>query len=588
MASNRNVPNPVRTLVVLFAVLGLLTGVMFLQGTTTPKLGLDLAGGTTVTMTAQTESGKSAPAEQMDQAIKIIRDRVNGSGLTDAEVTKQGDNVIVVSVPGDENDQKQIIDLVGTTAQLQFRQVLVSGVGSTSLAPTAEPSADPSTSPTRSPSVAPPGPSAEPSAKPSGNNRALSGALVAEPTTSPSASPSKTPSPEKSDEKKDEPGDDAGEDFSKVDDKKVVALYKETTCGPNGTKVPGADDANAKYVVACETDGSYKYILGPTRVHGTEVDQAAAQPPNAQSGQTGWEVALQFKKKGADQFGQLTKEADQAYRSNPYSPEAQIAIVLDGQVMSAPSINQGAILGGTASISGGTDFNQEYAENLAQVLKYGALPLKFPEDKRTVESISSSLGADQLRGGLIAGAIGLILVVVYCFLYYRALGLVAVLSLGIAAAITYLSVVILGENLGFRLSLPHIIGLIVSIGITADSFIVYFERLRDELKLGRPLRPSVEVSWKRARRTILVADAVNFLAAMVLYFLAVGGVRGFAFAMGLTTIIDVIVVFFFTKPLVAVLARRRFFATGHKWSGLDAIRLNKPTPNFRATKPQEA
>ena len=599
MASNRNVPNPVRTLVVLFAVLGLLTGVMFLQGTSTPKLGLDLAGGTTVTMTAQTESGKNAPAEQMDQAIKIIRDRVNGSGLTDAEVTKQGDNVIVVSVPGDENDQKQIIDLVGTTAQLQFRQVLVTGVGSTALAPTAEPTAeptaaDPAAVPTRSPAVTPPAPSSEPSAKPSGNNRALSGSLVAEPTTSPGSSPSKTPSPEKSD-KKDDPqsaDDDAvgdgGEDFSKVDDKKVIALYKATNCAPNGTKVPGADDPNAEYVVSCETDGSYKYILGPTRVHGTEVDQASAQPPNSQSGQTGWEVALQFKKKGAEQFGQLTKEADQAYQGNPYSPEAQIAIVLDGQVMSAPSINKGAILGGTASISGGADFNQEYSENLAQVLKYGALPLKFPEDKRTVESISSSLGADQLRGGLIAGAIGLALVVVYCFLYYRALGLVAVLSLGVAAAITYLSVVILGENLGFRLSLPHIIGLIVSIGITADSFIVYFERLRDELKLGRPLRPAIESSWLRARRTIITADSVTFLAALVLYFLAVGGVRGFAFAMGLTTLIDVIVVFFFTKPLVAVLGRRKFFASGHKWSGLDEIRLHKPTPYFRATKHQEA
>nr|WP_106399357.1 protein translocase subunit SecD [Actinocorallia populi] len=556
---------------------------MFLQGTTTPKLGLDLAGGTTVTMTAQTESGESAPAEQMDQAIKIIRDRVNGSGLTDAEVTKQGDNVIVVSVPGDENDQKQIIDLVGTTAQLQFRQALVTGVGATAPeTPTTGPSQSPSKQPTASPSAAPSG-------TPTGNNRALSRSLVAEP--SPGASPGSTPSPTKSadSEAEAEPAPtDGGEDFSKVKDEKIVKLYQETVCTPGGTKVPGADDPNAPYVVACETDGSYKYILGPTKVHGTEVDEAMAQPPNAQQGQTGWEVALTFKKLGAEQFGQLTKEADAAYRSNPYAAEAQIAIVLDGQVVSAPAINQGAILGGTASISGGTDFNQTYAEGLAQVLKYGALPLKFPEDKRTVESISSSLGADQLRGGLIAGGIGLVLVVLYCFLYYRALGLVAVLSLGIASLITYLSVVILGENLGFRLSLPHIIGLIVSIGITADSFIVYFERLRDELKLGRPLRPAVESSWARARRTVIVADSVTFLAALVLYFLAVGGVRGFAFAMGLTTLIDVIVVFFFTKPLVAVLARRKFFATGHKLSGLDSIRLNKTTPNFRATKHQEA
>jgi len=573
VASNRNVPNPVRTLVALFAVLGLLTGVMFLQGTTTPKLGLDLAGGTTVTMTAQTEAGKSAPAEQMDQAIKIIRDRVNGSGLTDAEVTKQGDNVIVVSVPGDESDQKQIIDLVGTTAQLQFRQALVVGVGTAPETPTTGPTQSPTTQPSSQPS-------AKPSAEPSGNNRPLSRSLVSEPSAS--------PSPSKSDDEEDAADADPTGEFAKVKDKKVVKLYQETVCRPGGTKVPGADDANAEYVVACEADGSYKYILGPTRVHGTEIDDAGVQAPDPRNGQSGWAVGLNFKKKGAEQFGQLTKEADAAYQSNPYSPEAQIAIVLDGQVVSAPSINQGAILGGTAQISGGSDFTQEYAENLAQALKYGALPLKFPEDKRTVESISSSLGADQLRGGLIAGAIGLALVVVYCFLYYRALGMVAVLSLGVASAITYLSVVILGENLGFRLSLPHIIGLIVSIGITADSFIVYFERLRDDLKLGRPLRPAVESSWTRARRTIIVADAVTFLAALVLYFLAVGGVRGFAFAMGLTTLIDVIVVFFFTKPLVALLARRKFFAGGHKWSGLDSIRLSKTTPNFRATKHQEA
>ena len=578
--SKQHIPSPVRTLVALFAVLALLAGVMFLQGTTTPKLGLDLAGGTTVTMTAQTESGRSAPAEQMDQAIKIIRDRVNGSGLTDAEVTKQGDNVIVVSVPGDENDQKQIIDLVGTTAQLQFRQALVTGIGAT--APET-PTTGPLQTPSKKPSASP---SASPSTTPTGNNRALSRSLVSEP--SPGSSPGSTPSPAKSEDPEPEADPAGGEDFSKVKDKEIVKLYQETVCTPGGTKVPGADDPKAEYVVACETDGSYKYILGPTKVHGTEIDEAMAQPPNAQQGQTGWEVALNFKKLGAEQFGQLTKEADAAYRANPYSPEAQIAIVLDGQVVSAPAINQGAILGGTASISGGADFNQAYSENLAQVLKYGALPLKFPEDKRTVESISSSLGADQLRGGLIAGGIGLALVVVYCFLYYRALGMVAVLSLGIASLITYLSVVILGENLGFRLSLPHIIGLIVSIGITADSFIVYFERLRDELKLGRPLRPAVESSWLRARRTVIVADSVTFLAALVLYFLAVGGVRGFAFAMGLTTLIDVIVVFFFTKPLVALLARRKFFATGHKLSGLDSIRLNKPTPNFRATKHQEA
>ncbi|MDX6740305.1 protein translocase subunit SecD [Actinocorallia sp. A-T 12471] len=594
-SNNRNVPSPVRTLVAFFAILAVLTGVMFLQGSPVPKLGLDLAGGTTITMTAQTEDGKAAPAEQMDQAVKIIRDRVNGNGLTDAEVTKQGDNVIVVSVPGDRDDQAQIIELVGTTAQLQFRQVLVSGLGASTATPSeeqpaAEPSGESSPEPTGSPTTSP---TATPSASPTEKDRALSSGLVAAaPTPTPTASGAADPTPTgtPSAPATEEPLPvDSGEDFSNVKDEKVIALYKSTVCTPNGPKIPGSDDPKAQYVVACEEDGSYKYILGPVAVPGTEVKEANVSAPNAQAGQTGWEVVLTFKKAGTAAFGELTKKANEAYLANPMAPEAQIAIVLDGQVVSAPQISNGAILGGTASISGGADFTQAYSENLSQVLKYGALPLQFPEDKQTISQISSSLGADQLRGGLIAGAIGLGLVLLYCLWYYRALGLVAMASLVVATAVTYVLVVIFGENAGFRVSLPHIIGLIVSIGITADSFIVYFERLRDELRLGRPLRPSVEVAWKRARRTIIVADAVTMMAGVVLYFLAVGGVRGFAFAMALTTLIDLIVVFFFTKPLVALLARMNFFSKGHKWSGLDTSELHKPTPTaFRAAKRLEA
>nr|WP_123670366.1 protein translocase subunit SecD [Actinocorallia herbida] len=558
---------------------------MFLQGSPVPKLGLDLAGGTTITMTAQTEDGKAAPSEQMDQAIKIIRDRVNGSGLTDAEVTKQGDNVIVVSVPGDRDDQQRIIELVGTTAQLQFRQVLVTGIGASTLVPEEQPTAEPSGSVTPTPTG-----SATPSATPSEKNRALSSGLAALPTATPSPAGSATPTGTASPSA--EPtatAVDSGEDFSKVKDEKVIALYKETVCTPDGAKVAGADASDAEYVVACEEDGSYKYILGPVAVPGTEIKEANVSAPNAQTGQTGWEVVLTFKRDGTAKFGELTKKANEAYVAAPGSPESQIAIVLDGRVVSAPQISNGAILGGTASISGGADFTQAYSENLAEVLKYGALPIQFPQDKQTVSQISSSLGADQLRGGLIAGAIGLGLVLLYCLWYYRALGLVAMASLVVATGVTYVLVVILGENAGFRVSLPHIIGLIVSIGITADSFIVYFERLRDELRMGRPLRSSVEAAWKRARRTILVADMVTMLAGLVLYFLAVGGVRGFAFAMALTTLIDLIVVFFFTKPMVALLARWSFFSKGHKWSGLDTSELHKPTPTaFRAAKRLEA
>jgi preprotein translocase subunit SecD len=585
VAPTNNVPNPVQTLITLFAILGVLTGVMFLQGKTTPQLGLDLAGGTTVTMKAQTESGRTPPSDQMNEAINIIRKRVNGSGLTDAEVTKQGDNVIVVSVPGDKADQKKVIDLVGTTAQLQFRQVFVEEqtVPSDQAVPTVAPTG--TVSPTATPTATS---TAKASATPSSTakKRPLSQALAAAPSPTPSSSksPSTSPTPTPTASAPTQAEQDAAE-FAKVTDKTVIAKFKATSCASTGTKVPGSDDPKAQFIVSCDQEGTSKYILGPVRVLGTEVSEANVQSPNVQAGNVGWEVALKFKDKGKQQFGDVTTEASKAYTANPSDPLGQVAIVLDGQVVSAPQIRNGPILGGTASISG--NFNETSSTALANVLKYGSLPLQFPEKQREVNSISSSLGADQLRGGLIAGAIGLGLVVLYSLAYYRGLGLVSVASLLVAGAITYLAVVILGANAGFRLSLPHIIGLIVSIGITADSFIVYFERLRDELKAGRALRPSVEVAWKRARRTIVVADAVTFIAALVLYFLAIGGVAGFAFAMGLTTAIDVIVVFFFTKPLVALLARSDFFAKGHKFSGLDAKRLNRPAPITRS-KRQEA
>jgi preprotein translocase subunit SecD len=585
-------------LLVLFAVLAALTGIMFLQGPPTPKLALDLAGGTTVTLTAVTEAGKNPPSTQMQQAVNIIRDRVNGLGVSEAEVTRQGDNHIVVQVPGTE-DQKRIVDLIGTTAQLQFRQVYAVAAGSPqqqpvpaqsgSTSPSPSGSAEPSESPKPTGSASPPASaSPTPSATASPRGRALSGALTApspsgsaapSASAAPSGTPSLTPEQLQQLQQQMQQQQQQGQgDYAGIEDKAVIAQFEKLNCAASpDKKVPGADDPKKKWVAACEEDGSAKYILGPVRVEGKQVSGADAIPPNAQEGQTSWSVQLQFKSLGAKQFGDLTTQAYQAYQANPSSPQRQISIVLDGQVVSAPVIERGAITGGTASIDGPPQsFNQSYADGLANVLKYGALPLKF--EKSSIETVSSTLGDDQLRGGLLAGAIGLVLVVVYSMVYYRGLGIVSVFSLVVASIITYLAVVILGENVGFRLSLAHVIGLIVSIGITADSFIVYFERMRDELRQGRALRPTVESAWKRARRTILVADAVTFIAAVVLYMLAVGGVAGFAFAMGLTTLIDVVVVFFFTKPLVALLAKTKFFAKGHKWSGLDPARLRRTVP----------
>jgi preprotein translocase subunit SecD len=249
--------------------------------------------------------------------------------------------------------------------------------------------------------------------------------------------------------------------------------------------------------------------------------------------------------------------------------------VLDGKVISFPAINQGAILGGSAQITG--NFDQTSATSLANVLSYGALPLSFHQQSE--QAVSPQLGHDQLQAGLVAAGLGLILVVVYLLFYYRGLAIVSVASLVIAALLAYLSVVALGKYQHLALSLAGIAGLIVAIGITADSFVVFFERLRDEVREGgKTLRTAVEHGWVRARRTILVSDTVSFLAAALLYYFSIGDVRGFAFTLGLTTVIDVVVVFLFTKPMMTLLARTKFFGGGHPLSGLDPVRLGSRAP----------
>lgn len=605
MASPNYAPKPGRTLLALFATLVVLAGLAVWQGQTTPKLGLDLAGGTTVTLTAKTANGKNPPPEQMNQAVKIMTQRVNGLGVSDAEVAKQGSNNIVVNVPGE--GQGRVVNLIGTTAKLQFRQVFAAADGKPRGAvPNPIPSIkdkgkkdkgkSPSPSPSPSGSSASPSGSASPSTSSTPRGRALSGALTA-PTPKPPASGDPQPQPTPSSPLAVPSGQPAppAQGYPGVTDKAVIQQFESLDCYKGDRHTPGANDPNRKFVAACdqsEENGQVsKYILGPVRALGENVDAATAMPPNPQQGEPSWSVSLKFDGKGARQFGEITTDASRAYQQDPNSPQAQVAIVLDGQVVSAPGIREGAITGGTARIDGPPEsFTQQYATDLANVLKYGALPLEFKQS--SIDEVSSTLGSDQLAGGLTAGAIGLGLVLLYCLFYYRGLGLVAVSSLVVASAVTYLAVVILGEGMGFRLSLPHIIGLIVSIGITADSFIVYFERLRDELRAGRKLRSSVENAWKRARRTILVADAVTFLAALVLYFLAVGGVAGFAFAMGLTTLIDVLVVFFFTKPMVALLSRTKFFGRGHPMSGLDPRRLHRaasrPSTTTAPSTSQEA
>jgi preprotein translocase subunit SecD len=568
-----NTPKPGRAIIALLIVMAALGGLMFWQKAQSPKRALDLAGGTTVTLTAVTESGRTAPPAQMAQALQIMRDRVNGLGVSEAEVAKQGANVIVIQVPGREGQQR-IVKLIGTTAQLQFRQVFATEATGAQPTPPTTPSPTPTSTGKSGKSAKTPSPAASGGATPSSSStprgRALSGALVAptpNPTPKQSTSGSTPPSPGASPSAP--PALTPGAQGMAGIDPAVVKQFQQLNCSGVNKQAAGADDPRRKWVAVCDQDGSAKYILGPVRVEGRQVASADAVPPDPAQGQVSWSVSLNFKPQGAKEFGAVTTDASNATAG---TPQRQVAIVLDGTVVSAPSIDRGAIMGGRASIDGPPQsFTQQYASDLASVLKYGALPLKFQQS--SIETVSPTLGKDQLDAGLLAGAIGMALVALYSLFYYRALGLVSILSLTVAGLLAYESVSLLGKYIDFRLSLAGIAGLIVAIGITADSFIVYFERLRDEVREGRSLRSAVERGWQRARRTILVADAVSFLAAAVLYLVSIGGVKGFAFTLGLTTLIDVVVVFLFTKPMISWLARFRFFGKGHPMSGLDPRRL---------------
>jgi len=364
----------------------------------------------------------------------------------------------------------------------------------------------------------------------------------------------------------------------------TVKLFDQLNCTTNWKErlyhsVPSAWDNPAIQTVTCFKDPTthawLKYALSTATVQGRDLSNVQAQDTSTQ----GWIVTFNVKSPASAKLGALTTTMASKYYSNGQatSPLDLLAVVLDGQLQGSPPQVQGPISTQGEINGGGTGgFSQGQATTLANVLKYGSLPLSFKN--LTTSSVSASLGADQLSAGLFAALVGLLLVVIYSFIYYRGLGLVSVLSLAIAAALSYLSVVLLSDYAHFTLSLAGIAGLIVAIGITADSFIVYFERLRDEVREGRSLRAAVERGWGRARRTILVSDTVSFLAALLLYIISEGDVRGFAFTLGLTTLIDVVVVFLFTKPMITLLARTKFYGQGHPLSGLDPARLGARAP----------
>jgi preprotein translocase subunit SecD len=593
--------------IVALALVGLYLG-LFLGPAQTPALGLDLRGGTQVTLSATPIGTGKVTKSALNQAKDIIQRRADGLGVGGATVTTQGSNNIVVSVPG--SGHQQVIDNVSKTALLRFRQVMALAPGTAVPAPaTPSPSASSTAKPKKSTKNST-SPKKSPKPKKSSNQgRPLSSALTgakatASPTPTPTATPTATPTTTSATPAATPtPTPSASPAASGSDEKPLPGSQSATltqafqtsfenwNCAKNPDPTNGVDDPN-DYIIACDSadsGGAQKYLLGPAKVEGTDVKTATAAL-DPQTG-TGWQVQLTFTGGGSSKWQSLTNTAYNAQNgAQPNSTCAPptgcnaVAIVLDGSVESAPYIQSaGGIPGGQAQISG--NFTQSSATTLANVLKYGSLPLKFGVPSTT--SVSPTLGSEQLRGGLIAGAIGLALVVLFSLLYYRALGLVTIGSLVVSGLILYAVTTLLGKSsVGYTLSLPGIAGFIVAVGITADSFVVFFERLRDEVREGIRLRTAVERAWVKARRTIISADSVSLLAAVILYIVSIGDVRGFAFTLGLSTISDLFIVFFFTKPLLSVLAKVEAFDRGKKWTGIGQAREEGRAAQTATTRPR--
>lgn len=469
-----------------------------------PKLALDLQGGTQIILSPLLEDGETVSEEQLAQAVEIIRQRVDATGVSEASIKTQGNSNIIVEIPGtpDENTLK----LIRSSAKLEFRPVILASQGAT--AATGETGASPE----------PVAPSAEPT----------------------DASDSNWVSAE------------------------IKAAYDALDCS-TAFRQPGQVDDPSVPLVTCDTSGFEKYVLGPVEIEGANIEDANAGTITTSTGASTntWAVNLDFDSTGTKQFADVTG------RLFPQAePKNRFAVTLDGYVITAPTTNA-VISNGSAQITGSFDKNSSKA--LADSLKYGSLPIGF--EVQSQENISATLGSEQLTSGLLAGAIGLLLVIIYSVFQYRGLAIVTVGSLAVAAILVYLVITLLSWRQGYRLSLAGVAGLIVAIGITADSFIVYFERVRDELRDGRSLGAAVEQGWNRAFRTIIVSGSVSLLAAVVLYLLTVGNVRGFAFTLGLTTLIDLGVAMIFTHPILQLLAKVSFFSSGHPWSGFDAKNL---------------
>jgi len=619
-------------LVIVIGFGALVAGTMRHKASLTPGLALDLEGGTQIILTPTTSDGSAISDNDVEQAIEVIRQRVDASGVSEAQISRQGGQNIVVSLPG--KPSQATLELVRTSAVMYFRPVLRILPGSAQQAAKNIASQNPSGEATQAPTDQPtaqaeaqPDPNAAQEATQPAEDAAGSegeqatgqegqeGASAEQPaaTPEPTAQPStqaRTPeeiATQLADVNQDgvissDPLPATSQDNSSdswITEQLLYDGYMTDCSDPKNLTGQTQDPKVA--VISCSKDkdaGSQQhgaYILGPADITGTELKSANSGLETDSRGQTTnkWVVSLAFNPDGTKKFSELSKrllayrdqaaaagaQGAQGAQNQDSQAKAQFAIVLDGLTIMASGFNSDVhspITDGRVQITG--SFNQNQANTLANQLSFGSLPLSFTVQSE--QQISATLGTEQLRNGLIAGLIGFGLIILYLAWQYRGLAVVAVASLVVAAAGTYLVIAALSSLMGYRLSLAGVAGLIISIGITVDSFIIYFERVRDEVRQGRTLKTAIDEGWKHARRTILVSDAVNLVAAIVLYFLAVGGVQGFAFTLGVTTCVDLAIIIFFTHPLMEWIIRFRFFGEGHRLSGLDPEHLGATSSTY--------
>ncbi|NKY89533.1 protein translocase subunit SecD [Nocardia veterana] len=574
MPPSKGTGHPLRLLGVYAVLLAVIYALVFFTGDKSPepKLGIDLQGGTRVTLTARTPDGSKPSKDSLQQAQQIIESRVNGLGVAGSEVVIDGDN-LVITVPGEDGQQAKAL---ATTAKLYIRPVLNSGQarpgGGIEQQPGGEtPPGQPAPGaeqPGQNPPALQPAPgSTEPAPGASGTSPAEPGTGASTPndaaggahagtsgetaqnrvfpvpaqapsTPAPTPAPGQPGSVQTPQQRTQQEIAQAKAQRQSTDPQVLQQAMQTLDCG-KPDPLAGNDDPNLP-LVTCSTDGTEVYLLDKSRIDGQDIKDASS----SLNQQSQWAVDLTFK--NADAWAKLTQDYLQK----------QVAFTLDSKVLSAPVVQQGPQLGGTTQITG--RFNASSAKELANSLKYGSLPLSFATSE--AETVSATLGLASLRAGLIAGAIGLIAVLLYCLLYYRMLGFLAGFSLVAAGIAVYGIIVLLGRWINFTLDLAGIAGLIIGIGMTADSFVVFFERIKDEMREGRSFRSAVPRGWARAQRTNLSGKTVSLIASVVLYILAAGQVKGFAFTLGLTTVLDVIVLYLVTSPLMMLASRSPFWA----------------------------